>query len=133
MALLRVSFSAFLSAFICPPCPPHPHSLHPCFPWIKYIIEIGLCARGFKKKGTYSFLFNVYSVLPVCMTVQHVHAWYPQRLWSPETEVTDGCKLPVGLWRIESGPSERLTSPLNNWAICPAPDGAFFKIILCQF
>lgn len=36
------------------------------------------------------------SILPACMHVHHVHAWYLQRseegIGSPRTRVTDGCE-----------------------------------------
>lgn len=104
MALLIVFFSAFLSAFICPalatpPSPPAPlSSLDKIHNWNR-----ALCWWIFLK-STYSFLFNVYGILPLCITVQHVHAWYPQKLCSPETEVTDGCKLPWDCGELNMDP-----------------------------
>lgn len=46
-------------------------------------------------------------VLPACMHVYHVCAWYLQRpeegVRSPGTEVIDSCKPPCGCWELSLG------------------------------
>jgi hypothetical protein len=48
------------------------------------------------------------NVLPACINVHQVHAWYPQRSEERrrilETGVTDDYELPCGCWELNSGP-----------------------------
>lgn len=49
-------------------------------------------------------------ILPACMYVNHVYAWWPQRsgegVGSPGTGVTGGFKLLCGCWDLNPGPPE---------------------------
>ena len=52
----------------------------------------------------YIYFILCVTTLPVCMCT-HVHAWCPQKrtrkgVISPETEVTDSCKLLCGCWEL---------------------------------
>ena len=58
-------------------------------------------------------------VLHACMSVYHLHAWYPQRpedgFRSPETGVAGACELlPYGCWKLNLGPLEEQTVLLTT-------------------
>ena len=45
--------------------------------------------------------------LPVCMSMDHVRAWFPQTdAGSPGTGVTSGCQLPCWCLGLNEGPLE---------------------------
>lgn len=50
------------------------------------------------------FCFMSVVVLPVCMSVLHMHAWCLRRaekgIGSLKTGVTHGCELPFGCWKL---------------------------------
>lgn len=52
--------------------------------------------------------------LSACMSVYHMHIWYPQRpqedVGSSGIEITDGYELPCGYWKSNLG---LLEEPLN--------------------
>ena len=63
------------------------------------------------------FIFMFMCVLPVCMSVYHVHAGCSRRpeegIKSSGTEVIDSCELPCRCWEIQPRSSGRAaTSPV---------------------
>ena len=76
-------------------------------------------------KFFYLFTLLHMSILPACMSVHRVHAWYP---WNSEedtrslgTGVINSWELPCECWELNMALSERAVSALNYGAIFPVP------------
>jgi hypothetical protein len=77
------------------------------------------------------------SVLPVCMCVHHICAWYP---WRPEgvrflgPGVIDSCEPPRGCW--ESNPSslkKQVLLTALNYVITAFKDVCLLKVVVIVF
>jgi hypothetical protein len=89
-----------------------PVCVHVCMCTCVYRSEIGssvflICFSTFFK----IYLFNICEYTINCLQT------YQKRASDP---VTDGCEPPCGCWELNSGPSGRVDSALNLWAISPA-------------